>query len=254
MDEKKMKQIKNRLSSVSIDFHDLITACEHSTGSTHFFIDIKESTLIRIDESKDNNAQTKLHQMEKSALYLKVPMWKSKDDELLLEVFMYESENSAFEDIVHETLEGENGFQQFLHLLESHPPMKKQWMGYRAAAIRNRVINWLCDNNIELADQHLIPAIEITELTAEEIARLPDEIKDFKPYVCLRCQNKTGMNARIFSINVSPENRLIELEISRIMKEHFGISHHGGWSGGDQEYLTASRCSRCGCEEIFWDY
>jgi len=62
------------------------------------------------------------------------------------------------------------------------------------------------------------------------------------------------MKARIFSINVSPENRLIEQVTNRIMNEQFGVSHHGGWSGGDQEFLTASQCPRCGCEEIFGDY
>jgi len=252
--ESKIKKGKKRLLSVSIDFSDLIAAFGQSTCSTHFFIDINESTLIRIDESKDTNAQTKIHQMEKSKLYLKIPMWESKDDELIIETFMYETENNVFEDIPSETLDRENGFQQFHDLVASHPHLKKQWVEYRSAAMRNRILSWLCDNNIELANQQLIPTIEIKELTAEEIVRLPDEIKDFKPYACLRCHNKTGMNTRIFSINVSPENRLIEQETHRIMKEQFGVSHHGGWSGGDQEFLTASRCPRCGCEKIFWDY
>ncbi|HER45523.1 MAG TPA: hypothetical protein ENO12_01755 [Thermoplasmatales archaeon] len=249
-----MKQGKNMLLSVSIDFCDLIAAFEQSTGSTHFFIDIKGNTIISIDASKDADAQAKLRQMEKNTNYLKVPSWESTDDELFRETFMYESDDSALEDIFYETLDRENGFQQFLHLLESHPQVKKQWVEYRAAAMRNRLINWLCDTNIELPNQHLIPEIEIHELTTEEIDQLPDEIKDFKPYACLHCHNKTRMNARIFSINVSPENRLIEQETQRIMKEQFGISHHGGWSGGDQEFLTASQCPRCGCEEIFWDY
>jgi hypothetical protein len=36
------------------------------------------------------------------------------------------------------------------------------------------------------------------------------------------------MKARIFSVNVSPENRLVEQETKRVMKEQFGIIHHGG--------------------------
>jgi hypothetical protein len=254
MEEKKVKLEKNPPVPLSITFDELTRAFEESTDSTHFFIDVESSTVICIDEAKDTHAQTKLNQMSKKKRYLKVPSWESKDDELLMEVFTYDSENSAFEDILYESLDKENGFMQFHDLLEAHPHLKKQWVEYRAVAMQNSIINWLCDNNIELTNQQLIPPIEIRELTAEEIHRLPDEIKDFKPYACLRCHNKTGMNARIFSINVSPENRLIEQETSRILKEQFGISHHGGWSGGDQEFLTASRCPRCGCEEIFWDY
>lgn len=239
---------------MSIDFNDLITACEQSTGPTHFFIDIKGSTIIRIDESKDTNAQTKVRQMEKNKQYLKVPASDIKDETFLMETFLDEPRTDASEDISPEMLPTEIGVKQFHQMLASRPHLKQQWLDYRSAALRNALLTWLCDNSIDLTNQHLIPPIEIKELTAEEIRQLPDEIKDFKPYACLRCHNKNGMNARIFSINVSPENRLIERETHRIMKEQFGVSHHGGWSGGDQEFLTASQCPRCGCEEIFWDY
>lgn len=254
MEEKKMKQGKNRLLSISIDFNDLISACEQSTDSTHFFIDIKGNTIIRIDESKDTNAQTKVRQMENNIQYRKVPAHTVKDEAVLMETFLYDASIDSDEDISPEMLQTEQGVKQFHQILASQPPLKQQWLDHRSASLRNMLISWLCDNSIELTNQHLIPAIEIKELTEEEICRLPDEIKDFKPYACLRCHNETGMKARIFSINVPPENRLIEQETSRIMKEQFGISHHGGWSGGDQDFLTASRCPRCGCEEIFWDY
>jgi hypothetical protein len=249
-----MKQGKDRLLPVSIDFNDLIAACEQSTDSTRFFIDITGSTIIRIDESRGTDAQMKVRQMEKNKQYLKVPARDIKDETFLMEIFLYESRMDAPEDISPEMLQTESGVKQFHQMLASQPPLKQQWFDYRAAALRNTLLSWLCDNSIELSNQQLIPPIEIKELTTEEIHRLPDEIKDFKPYACLRCHNKTGMKARIFSINVSPENRLIEQETSRIMKEQFGVSHHGGWSGGDKEFLTASQCPRCGNEEIFWDY
>jgi hypothetical protein len=245
---------KNRRIPVSIDFNELITACEQSTDSTHFFIDITRSTIIRIDESKDIGSQTKVRQMGKNKRYLKIPTRDISDEAFVMETFLYEPRINASEEISPEMLQTESGARQFHQMLASQPSFKQQWLDYRAAALRNALLSWLCDNSIELTNQQLLPPIEIKELTAEEIHRLPDEIKDFKPYACLRCHNNTGMKARIFSINISPENRLIEQETSRIMKEQFGISHHSGWSGGDQEFLTASQCPQCGCEEIFWDY
>jgi hypothetical protein len=247
-----MEHGKDRLLPVSIDFCDLIAALEQSTGSTHFFIDITGSTLIRIDESKDTGALTKVRQMGKNKRYLKIPTRDVADEAFVMETFLYGLDVSK--EISPEMLQTESGVKQFHQMLASQPSLKQQWLDYRAAALRNTLLTWLCDNSIELTNQQLLPPIEIKELTAEEIHRLPDEIKDFKPYACLRCHNKNGMKARIFSINVSPENRLIERETSRIMKERFGVSHHGGWSGGDQDFLTASQCPRCGCEEIFWDY
>ena len=252
MKESEMEHEKNRLLSVSIDFSDLIAAFEQSTGSTHFFIDISGSTLIRIDESEDTGAQTQVRQMEKNKRYLKIPTRDNTDEAFIMEIFLYSID--AAEEIAPEMLQTDSGVKQFHQMLAAQPHLKQQWLDYRAAAMRNWIINWLCDNSIELSNQQLLPPIEIKELTTEEIARLPDEIKEFKPYACLRCHNKTGMNARIFSINVSAENRLIEQETSRLLKEQFGISHHGGWSGEDQDFLTASRCPRCGCEDIFWDY
>ncbi len=249
-----MNQEKNIPSPISINFNDLSTVFEQSTNSTHFFIDFNSSKIICIDELKDSNARTKLSQMSKDKRYLKIPSRDINDEELLIEGFIYEPRDVTLVDTLYKTVHRKNGVKHFYQLLESQPYLKEQWLTYRSAVLRNEMINWLCNNNIELTNQHLIPPIEIKELTAEEIELLPDEIKDFRPYACLRCHNKDGMKARIFSINVSPENRLIEQETNRIMKEQFGVSHHGGWSGGDQEFLTASQCPRCGCEEIFWDY
>lgn len=254
MEEKKMKQGKKLPVLLSINFDELTRAFEQSTDSTHFFIDVESSTVICIDEAKDSHAQTKLSQMSNKKRYLKIPSHESWDEQRIIEGFLYQSDSTVFEDTFYEALERENGVKHFYQQLESTPQLKQQWLSYQSTALRNTIITWLCDNCIELANQCLIPPIEIKELTAEEIGRLPDEIKDFKAYACLRCHNKDGMKSRIFSINVSPENRLIEQETQRIMNEQFGITHHGGWSGGKQDFLTASQCPRCGCEEIFWDY
>jgi len=83
---------------------------------------------------------------------------------------------------------------------------------------------------------------------------LPEEIKDFGPVACMKCQNKEDIKARFFSINAAPENRLIEKENKRIMKEKYGINHYGNFTGGERDILTAAKCPKCGSEEVFWDY
>ena len=86
-----------------------------------------------------------------------------------------------------------------------------------------------------------------------EIKNLPEGLKDFGPFACLRCHNKTGIKARWFTVNLASENRLIEKKIQRIMKEKFGINHYGNFSG-KREFLTAAKCPKCGSENIFWDF
>jgi hypothetical protein len=254
MKEKKMNKEKNIPFTISINFNELTMAFEQSANSTHYFIDLESNRIICIDELKDSDARTKLSQMRNNKRYIKIPQHDIRDEQLVMETFIYEPRDFILVDTLYKTLHRKNGVKLFYQLLESQPHLKEQWLTYRSAALRNEMINWLCNNNIELTSQYLIPTIEIKEITAEEIELLPDEIKDFKPYACLHCHNEKGMKTRIFTINVSPENMLIEQETQRIMKERFGITHHGGWSGGEQEFLTASRCPRCGCEEIFWDY
>ena len=115
-------------------------------------------------------------------------------------------------------------------------------------------MNWLCTSNIELENQCLIPEIDIRELTQEEIDNLNDEIKEFGPVRCMNCQNEKGFTRRLFLINVSPENRLIEQETKHLMEEQFNITHYGWWSGEDPNILTVSRCPKCDSERIIWDY
>jgi len=237
-----------------IDLKELTDAFEHATTHVHYLVDTKNNSLICINESKDPNARKKLEQMTNDERYLIIPPRNINDEELLIEGFVYEPRDENLVDTLYKTVHRKNGVKHFYHLLESQSPLKELWLTYRSAALRNEIINWLCINNIRLGNQNLIPNISIKELTQEEIEQLPGEINDFKPYACLHCHNQKGMKARIFTINVSPENMLVEQETQRIMKEQFRITHHGGWSGGKQEFLTASRCPRCGCEEIFWDY
>ena len=107
---------------------------------------------------------------------------------------------------------------------------------------------------IQKRNQKIMPKIEIQELNRDELKDLPEEIKGFGPFACLKCHNKTGIKARWFTLNVTPENRLVEIETQRIMKEKFDINHHGNFGGGEQEFLTAAKCPKCGSEEIFWDF
>ena len=91
-------------------------------------------------------------------------------------------------------------------------------------------------------------------MSRDEIKNLPEELKGFSPFACLKCHNKEGIKGRWFTLSISPENILIEKEIQRILKEKFNINHHGNFGGGEQEFLTAAKCPKCGGEEMFWDF
>ena len=83
---------------------------------------------------------------------------------------------------------------------------------------------------------------------------MPEDTKGFDPAACLNCNNKEGLKARFFLINATTENALIEKETKRIMKEKYGIEDYGHYVDGEKELLTASKCPKCGSEDIIWDY
>jgi hypothetical protein len=239
---------------LSLDFEEIVDAFEESDALHHYFIDTQTNDIIYVNEAVGENCKTQLEKLEDER-FLMIPPRRPKDAFLVMETFVYETipDHAVAEKFI-EVLGGNRPFSNFKDLLINSPELRKQWFTYERKHLKNEVINWLYENHILLTDQSFIPKIEIQELTAEDIDRLPNEIKDFKPCVCLRCQNRGEMIARIFSINVPIENLLIEEETKRILKERFGVMHHGVWSGENQDFLTAAHCPRCGCEEILWDY
>lgn len=239
---------------LDIDLDDLVDAFQESDITNHFFIDTQTSKLLYINEAAEVQARKKLDRLDNDR-YLPIPSRNSQEHLFLKELFIYQYiYNERIAEKFHQVLERKKSFKKFNELLQNYPDLNEQWFTYEYNHVKNEVISWLCEYNIELTNQQLISEILIRELTKDEIKKLPREIKELKPIVCLHCHNKQGLKARFFTINVSPENRLIEQETDRVMNEKYGISHHSNCSDENHELLTAARCPRCGSEELFWDY
>ena len=239
---------------LNIDFEELVDAFEESDVMQHYFIDAKKNELIYINEAVDEDCKKRLEEMDNDR-YLLIPARLPQDNFMIMEMFVYDKiQDSTLAEKFHQVLEGKKPFRNFKDLLLDYPDLREQWFTYHREHLKNETINWLCINNIELVNQRLIPDIEIRELTKDEISSLTEEIKDFGPVRCMNCHNEKGFTRRLFMINVSPKNRLIEQETEHIMKEKFNIAHYGWWSGEDPNILTVSRCPKCKSEYIIWDY
>ncbi|MFH1101882.1 MAG: UPF0158 family protein [Methanobacteriota archaeon] len=243
-----------RIVKLNIDFQELVDAIEESDVMQHYFIDTQNNELIYINEAIDDDYEKRLDEMEDDR-YLMVPARLPQDNFLIMELFVYEKiQDTKIAEKFHQVLERKKPFRNFKDLLFDYPDLREQWFTYHREHLKNETINWLFNSNIELANQHLIPDIIIRELIKDEISSLSDEIKDFGPVRCMNCHNEKGFTRRLFMINVSPENRLIEQETKHIMKEKFNITHYGWWSGENSNILTVSRCPKCKSEHIIWDY
>lgn len=243
---------------IDIDFEDLVDAFENSSEIHAYYVDtVAEKILYYNDgvmEQWDKEVRDAINSCEDGDRYLYIPPRNSEYDIRLMTMFAYTLDDYTLTEKFLTELEKKKPFHRFKTLLSTYPDLQKKWFDYKHNTIKDETINWLCESNIELKNQQLIPKIEIKEMSEREIKNLPKELKGFSPFACLNCHNEEGLKARWFTINVAPENRLIEKETQRVMKEKFGINHHGGFGGGEQDFLTAAKCPKCGSENIFWDF
>lgn len=241
---------------LDVDFEELIDAFEDSSVIHVYHIDTKKSELIYYNDGigEPEGVKEKLDSCSDDDRYLYIPPRLPKHSFYVMEMFVYTIEDFDIAEKFYNALERKKPFRNFKELLHEYPKLSEKWFKYKHNTIKNETINWLCENNIELKNQQLIPKIEIKEMTRDEIKNLPEELKGFSPFACLKCHNNEGLKAQWFTINVTPKNRLIEKETQRIMKEKFNINHHGNFSGGEQEFLTAAKCPKCSGEEMFWDF
>jgi len=116
-------------------------------------------------------------------------------------------------------------FGNFEALLSDYPEIRERWFQFKNNHIRNETINWLCEKNMELENQRLMPNIEILELgSLEDLPKSSkEELRGFKPAMCMNCQNKENLRARLFLINISPENLMIEKETKTLCCIFCGI-------------------------------
>ena len=236
-----------------VDFDELVEAFDFCSENLNFFIDLEKNKIISIDKMEEG-AEKELEKT-KGKRYIKIPVKESRDEFNIMESFVYEIQEGNFElaEKFHEILERKNPFRDFKELLKNqNEDLEMKWYKFREREFRNNVINWLCQNDFELS-YSIIPRVEVKELNKEEAEMVIDELKDFWPVACLKCDNKKGLKQRFFLLNVPIENAMIEKEINKILKEKYDLKHFGYYMN-EKTVIVASKCPVCSSEDIFWDY
>ena len=226
-----------------IDFDELVEAFDFCSENLLFFIDLENNKIISIDQIEED-AEEKLDKINEEK-YIKIPKKEPKDEVNIAESFVYEIQEENFElaEKFHEALEKRNPYIRFNELLKHR---------FREKEFRNQVINWLCQNNLEL-NCCIIPKIEIIEINNEKAEETAEELKDFYPIACIKCNNKEGLAPIFFLLNIPVENALIDKEVKKILKEKYDLEHFGYYLN-EKTVIVASKCPICGSNDIFWDY
>jgi len=240
---------------LKIDFGQLCEAFELCSLTNHYFIDLEKNELISINEEIDDEPEKKLEEINEEK-FLIIPERTSDEDYLIMESFIYKIAEKDFRlsDKFYNAIHKNKPFRRFKEMLDEYPEFKDRWFKFKEKQIKNEVIDWLFENEIILEDQKLIPDLDIKELDNSEIEKIPEGLKDFAPMTCMNCENEEKIIAKFFRVNCDIENRMINYEIKRIMREKYNINDYGVMSTGKGTILTYAKCLKCGGEDIFWDY
>ncbi len=222
------------------------------------YADLKENRVIFNDEMAcqwslpDGEPAPDL---DEPGRFISIPPQSSRDGydrmELFAEIYVHEPD---VRELLMAALKSPKPFRSFKDALAAHPKLEARWYKTQDDYVKERLMNWLEENGLELEDRSFLPQIRLLELDATAISKLPDEIRDFGPKACLKCHNRTGLKARYVSVNVAPTNAFLERLVREELKKLTGLGHFGVYGDGKNHYLTVCRCPKCTGEEIFWDF
>jgi hypothetical protein len=236
---------------LKIPFNEIKDAIESARYENHYIIDKKKNKIIFISEIEADYTQ-KLEETEGKNFICIQPKLPQEDFDIM-HSFLYELQDFNLSQELEKVLKKRKPFQQFKIFLIKHPELQEKWYKYKDNELKNKTMNWLFTNKIELEDKSFIPKIEIKELKPNEV-KLPEGFDGFGPVECMNCKNKKDFKTRYFELNISNDNLLIDNEINKIMEEKYKIKDYGHISGGEKEILTVSECPNCKNTNIFQDF
>ena len=245
-----------QMVEINIDFDELIMAFENGNLDNHFFINLEKNEIVNINENIDMNYSDRLDELDNDIdRYLPIPSDFQWNEKTLMETFAYGLENLDIIDVFIDTLQRRKPFKNFKLLLDKFN-LREKWYDYREREVKNELINWLIESEIELVGQEekMVKGFEIKELSPEEMAKLNDEIKSLSPIVCTNCDYRGNFNKRLFSITFEPENKLDFIQVKAIMEKRFKVTNFGTIVGDQEAFLTVAKCPKCDSEDIFWDF
>ncbi len=234
---------------LKIKFDEIKDTIEQASHENHYFIDKKINQIVFINEYGSQEEP----ESRNNDTFISIPARIPMDDINIMKLFMYRLSDFNLAMEFGDALSKRNPITKFMELLSKHPEFKEKWSEHRNNEIANEAMNWLYENNIELEDMSFMPKINIKEVKSDEV-KLPEEFDTFGPIACMNCNNEEGIRTRYFELDVPCENKLIEKEIKRLMKDRYGIEDYGCISGGDKEILTYSVCPKCKSSDIFEDF
>jgi hypothetical protein len=170
---------------LAIDLDDLDLAFDNASWETSYYLDLETGQVIMvtdeisreleaIDEELDREGDKQpagyagelerrdLPQWMREAVeqaaeveagystrYIAVPRAESRDGYQDMEDFIPTVRDQRLQDRLWRAIRGRGAFRRFKDVLADHPPEQEIWFAFRDARLRQRVLDWLAEEDIE---------------------------------------------------------------------------------------------------------
>jgi hypothetical protein len=129
---------------LKIDMADLELAFGYSGGDFSQFLDLQTGEIV-IAESYSEEADS----YDVDERYVPIPRPDSQDDYAVMEQFVSTIRDAHLRELLEVAIQGKGAFRRFKDVLRAHPDTQEQWFAFKDQELRERINEWLNEQDIE---------------------------------------------------------------------------------------------------------
>jgi hypothetical protein len=141
------------MKKVKADLSELIDAFENCRVGYEYFLDLRTGEVFYIsDEWMDSDEIEEIGKRLESEpeRYLSIPTDSSREGYQDMVAFTEEVEDENLKEKLWIALDGKGAFRRFKDVIAGYPDERERWFEFKENRVKQRVMEWLEENELEL--------------------------------------------------------------------------------------------------------
>jgi hypothetical protein len=142
---------------LNITLTELVKTYCAGNDERDYFINIRTggiSTINYVGDSRDEDgkpvSEKSIKKFYNTEKYVELPKCSSQDDCRTIELFIETIQDAELRGLFQTASHGRNVLRRFAEILLKHPKTKERWIVFKYERDRQRVLEWLEENDLEL--------------------------------------------------------------------------------------------------------
>ena len=94
----------------------------------------------------------------------------------------------------------------------------------------------------------------VSEMKGDDIKRLDEGVKNFRPYACRKCDFEGHIPRRVFRMDTPPRNEKEWKELREHMKKKYKLEYFRVQRGIGINAIISGQCPQCESQDLLFDY